>query len=79
MPIRRCRYDYQKIYRPNGMKYAEGRHERIEYAIIQAETAFLNEFGREPHQSLAVVEVVGVTGAWLATVMEIEIVIMGAG
>lgn len=64
------RFDYQKIYRPNGTKYAEAHGSDLHATIDLAMNLWLQEFG-PLHQALAVIEIVGVTAEWSVTVMEI--------
>ena len=71
MPILSPRYDRVKIYRPNGTRYANGQTLRDpSEAVASALYAFMNEFGR-PATERSTIEVLGVTGGWVATVLEI--------
>lgn len=64
------RYDHIKVYRPNGMRFATGHGLTPEIAVSTAMILFQHEFG-VLCQEQAVIEVVGVTGSWAATVYEI--------
>lgn len=72
MPTYRTRYEWTKVYRPNGTKYAGAKNARPDDAVRIALLNFISEFGREVRQEQAVIEVVGVTGEWCATVWEID-------
>ena len=72
MPIFKNRYQYSKVYRPNGMKYSHGKAETIPEAFNQAIEAFVGEFNYSPRQEHCVIEVIGVTGAWDVTLNEIK-------
>jgi hypothetical protein len=71
MPIKKSRYDYTKVYRPNGMRYAQGEGDHPARAVGNAELAFENEFGSLPRQGDVVIEVLGCTAVWVATYMEV--------
>jgi hypothetical protein len=71
MPLLKNRGDHVKVYRPRGAKYGEARDAVAANAIAKAQTNFSNEFGYVPKQHLVVIEVVGVTGGWLAHYIEI--------
>jgi hypothetical protein len=66
------RHDHMKVFRPNGTRYAEGRHADATDAVIAAFAAWEKEFGAMPRQEQTFIEVMGVTAQWVAVVMEIE-------
>jgi len=70
MPLRTTRYEYTKVYRPNGMRFAEAHATTLEDAIDLAKNLFVQEFGAL-QQSIAVIEAVGATGQWYVTIMEV--------
>lgn len=72
MPIIKSRYDYIKVYRPNGTKYGQGQHVNLIMAMNIAKKNFLDEFGYEPRQAETNWEVVGVTGAWVVDFFHIK-------
>ncbi len=72
IPILNRRHNFQKVFRPNGMLYADGRGATPELAVAAAMVAFQAEFGRPVNQEFAVIEIVGVTALWVANVMEIH-------
>ena len=72
MPLTKNKYDYIKVYRPTGIKYGQGRHSNIVQAMIEARTSFIKEFGYEPISENVVVEIVGVTGLWIANFFEVK-------
>lgn len=72
MPILNHRYDHIKIYRPKGTLYAHGQTmHHLTPAIISALESFQLEFGRPIEGARTTIEVIGVTGGWAATVLEI--------
>jgi len=74
MPILKTRYDYSKVFRPNGSRYAHGGTcFYLPDAVQKAVEAFEREFGPEAPlvQESAVVEIIGVTAGWSATIFEI--------
>ena len=72
MPRLKTRSEHTKVYRPNGTPYAEGAHAVPSVAIQLAISRFRDEFRRIPRQDLAVIEVVGSSLGWSATVYEIR-------
>jgi hypothetical protein len=72
MPKIKNRYDYIKVYRPNGLLFAEGKHKDLVDAIVLAEDNFHKEFGRYTTQTKTFMEILGVTGQWCVTIFEIE-------
>jgi len=71
MPILKRRYDYTKVYRPNGTLYSTARGSNYIVAISAAMLNFHSEFGRFPMQDKTSIEVIGVTGDWVVDVFEI--------
>lgn len=72
MPILKRRNDYMKIYRPNGTRYAHGKTlPTAEEAVSSAIVAFNTEFGGHK-TSESYIEIIGVTGGWAATMLEIK-------
>lgn len=87
MPRRSSQYKHVKVYRPDGMKYAEGRSlvsplatptpnslgMSAYPALSQALRNFNREFGHLPgaHEGTAVFEMTYVNGVIEATVMEV--------
>lgn len=73
MPILTRRHDHIKVYRPNGTRYSEARSvASANNAAALAIWVFREEFGYAPKQEETVIEVVGVTGQWIATVYEVK-------
>jgi hypothetical protein len=73
MPLAKSRYDHMKLYRPNGARYAHGRTlDLVEAAVQSAFDTFRAEFGGLPRQDETFIEILGVTGGWAATVLEIK-------
>jgi len=73
MPFLKSRYDYIKIYRPRGSRFAHGgTHATPEIAVALAMVKFHTEFGERPRDDQTIIEVVGVTGGYAATVFEIK-------
>lgn len=73
MPIKKSRYNHTKVYRPNGMRYTRGfTLYTTEAAVGSAFACFEEEFGRKPIMKQTVVEILGVTCGWAATVFEFE-------
>lgn len=68
----RSRSGYIKVYRPNGSRYAEGRDPVVATAIMKATLAFVDEFKQFPRQDETLVEILGVTGDWVATIFELK-------
>ena len=65
------RQQYTRVYRPHGTKFAEAKECELERAMDKAWYNFVKEFGRMPIQEQTFAEIVGVTGAWDVTVLEI--------
>jgi len=72
MPIFKNRSQHVKVFRPGGLRYAEGRAITVNYAIASALANFYMEFGEVPKQSYTVFEVIGTTGQWIAQVFEVK-------
>ena len=72
MPVRQGTHHHVKVYRPIGMRYAEASGPTLLATVTQAQAAFAQEFKYEPRQDETVIEVVGVTGLWYVTVMEVK-------
>ena len=73
MSILAARHQWKKMYRPTGTRYANSpTHVTPELAVADAMVAFETEFGRKPRQEYTVIEILGVTGGWAATVLEIK-------
>ena len=63
--------DHAKVYRPTGTLYSVGHGTLHHEASADALTNFVDEFGHKPRQELTVIEVIGTTIGWRATVFEI--------
>lgn len=73
MPFLLRRYDWMKVYRPTGAAYADGQTlPTPELAVASAVVAFAAEFKREPRPAESIIEVLGVTGGWAATIFEFK-------
>ena len=72
MPILKTRSAYRKVYRPHGTRFAEARGTTPFAAIAFAWGNFFAEFGENPRQDETTIEVIGVTGDWIANVFEIK-------
>jgi len=73
MPVFKNRSKHKKFYRPDGMRYAHGETRRtIEETCASALTNFFLEFHELPAQEHSNFEILGVTGGWAATVLEIK-------
>ena len=73
MPRLKTRAKHIKVYRPNGTRYANGAtNHNLAAAVASAMAAFYLEFGALPKQEETAVEIIGVTGGWGATVLEIQ-------
>lgn len=73
MPVIKSKYNYSKVFRPTGSRYANGSGNTLEEAIKAANTNFYKEFSREPDVDSIVYEIFTVTGPyWHATVLEIK-------
>lgn len=77
MPTLRTRYDYTKIYRPNGTRYAEGKGITPADALDAAYVAYEAEFGARPPQCQTSIEIFGITGQWVAQVFDVDTFIGG--
>lgn len=71
MPVLRRRYDNVLMFRPNGTRYSEGKHDDMDVALGAAWDKFVAEFGEVPVQERTIIEVLGVTGAWDVTLFEL--------
>lgn len=72
MPILKNRYNYRKVYRPNGARYADGKTcPTASMAAASAEVNFRKEFGNFQELNM-VIEIIGVTRGWTATIIEIK-------
>lgn len=73
MPLLKNRGQHLRVFRPNGTRYANGpTHHLAAQAIASAMAAFYLEFGSLPKQDETTIEILGVTGGWAATVLEIK-------
>jgi hypothetical protein len=72
MPRLKTRSQHTKVYRPNGTLYAEGKHAVFAVAVHLAISRFADEFARYPRQDQAVLEIVGSSLGWSATVFEVR-------
>jgi hypothetical protein len=72
MPRHKSRNDYQKFYRPNGMRYATGEAEKLTDAINTASVNFVKEFGWLPDIDHCQYHAFHVTGKWVAELLEID-------
>lgn len=71
MPLFKNRASHVKFYRPNGMRYANGKTEKeLSRAIASAAAEFFYEFGEMPKQEETTFEILGVTAGWAATILE---------
>lgn len=76
MPILHNKYNYVKIYRPSGTRYAKGSSDDklligVIDAIEDAIDNFTVEFGRAPDNDTCVIEVVCTSVTTAATIFEI--------
>ncbi len=71
MPTLGGRKQYSRVWRPSGTRFASAKTRTIPDAVLDAFVAFRAEFGPRPVQERTVIEIVGVTGAWDATVFEL--------
>jgi hypothetical protein len=72
MPILKSKHKHIKIYRPGGSRYAHGDGVSYASAITDALSSYANEFSAIPKRDETVIECVGVTGGWSATVVEVK-------
>lgn len=73
MPIRKARHNHVKVFRPIGMRYANGKTcGTVLAAVIDAQRAFFQEFSSLPRDMHTIIEVVGVTGGYGASVLEVK-------
>lgn len=72
MPVRKAKHDHVKIYRPDGMRYADGTSVKDPVAaLLNARQAYINEFGELPRLGHTVIEIVGGDlSGWHASFME---------
>lgn len=70
MPVLDAKHDHRKVGRPAGTKYATARGLVWSKAIDNALKAFTKEYGKFD-QAQAVIEVVGDSFGWTATVMAV--------
>lgn len=73
MPKRKGRWDFVKLYRPVGARHAHGRTEpSYQEAIFSAFVAWADEFTDNVRIEDTIIEVIGVTGGYAATIWEIK-------
>lgn len=73
MPLNKARYEYFKVYRPRGARYANSSTQlTVELAVAEAMVNFEAEFGFLPRDRHTLIEVLGVTRGYAATVWEIK-------
>lgn len=72
MPKHKARHNHVKVYRPQGARYANGQTQpSYQEAIFTAFVAWAEEFPDDLRIDQTVIEVVGVTGGYVATLWEI--------
>lgn len=72
MPLLKNRNKYKKFYRPDGTKYANGVFRPFATQAAEAALdAFKEEFRYYPEKVHTVIELVGVTGGYYGTCLEI--------
>lgn len=71
MPRSRNKHSHVKVYRPNGMRYSEGKSSDMHQAIQEAWDAFYEEFGEGVQRRHLVIEIVGGLSGYHARLMEV--------
>lgn len=71
MPLTNNRGESIRVFRPRGTKYGQAINPDLLAAMRQAMGSFVVEFGYAPKQEDTVWEINGVTGAWVADVLEV--------
>jgi hypothetical protein len=72
MPRTKNKYQFVKVFRPNGTPYGQGRGNNITDAIMRATSSFINEFGYLPKTEDIIIECFGCTGGFVVDYFEVK-------